>query len=463
MKSTETYDKIIILFFLILVIFIYFVFYPPFYTIMDECDYLATSYVLKKGTFFFDNAKIFPSTATVIGKTHLYSKYPPGNSVLLLPFTSIHWRLGFLMNFILYILCFYIFYLLLKELKIPEIFSLLLLLHPTLVLYSRTMMSDIPTMFFILLGTYLIIKEKEIFAGFSLGFTILLKYSNFVVIIGLLTGYLIMRKKKSTYILIGIIFFIIIQSLYNIFVMEGLLAPFFLPTGAGAHSLSYFKTSGIYYLISLNIIYPFMLIIFLIYGFRKNILFLSIPVLITFLFFSFYYYIDKGKTFFETIIKGQRYMIPLFPFLILIYANFLKKIKFIKTFLIFLFSLLIIVAFGISLKLYQFQKGKLLLKNIIYENTRYSDIIICNGECGKLFNPFYGNKKWRDYSANGKLIITKGDVIEYKSIYLCFVESGKRPFEKLLFTDSLLSLFETKKIFEINEPSYLVIYKVIKN
>lgn len=456
-------SKIIIFVFLILTILIYFIFYPPFYAIMDECDYLTTTYTLKRGTFFLDKAGINPSTATVIGKKHMFSKYPPGNSILLLPLTFIHWRVGFLMNFIFYIMSFFIFYLLLKELGIPALFSLLFLLHPTLILYSRTMMSDIPSMFFILLGLYLIIKNKDLFAGFSLGFAILLRYSNLVIIIGVLIGYFLMVRKKSINILMGIIFFFIILSIYNIYVMEGFLSPLFLPTGAGAHSLSYLKTSGLYYLIALNIVYPFMLIVFIFSIFKKKLIFFNIVVFITVIFFSMYYYIDKGNSFFETIIKGQRFMIPIFPFFILIYADFLKKIRFIKPLVIFSSLFLIILAFGINLRFYNFQKEKLHLKDILYEKTKDADIIICNGETGKLFNPFFGNKKWRDYSIYGKLIINKDDVIDYDNIYLCFIESGKRSIEKSLFIDSLLPMFDIQKIFEIDEPSYLVIYKVIKN
>ncbi len=463
MKLIRINEKIIFFLSIFYIFFLFFLFYPPFYSIMDECDYLTTSYTLKKGTFFLDKAGIYPTTATVIGEKHMFSKFPPGNSILLFPFTSINWRFGFLVNFILYLLTFFIFLQILTILNIPYYFSILLLLHPSLVLYSRTMMSDIPSMFFILSGIYLIMREKYFLSGLFLGYSLLLRYSNAVIIFGILLGYIILKRKAIFSILLGILIFLVIQAIYNIFVMEGLFAPFYLPTGAGGHSLGYLKKSGLYYILALNLIYPLMLLIFFSSLKQKKYIILSLPTLLNIFFFSFYYYIDKGNTFYETLIKGQRFMIPVLPLLIIIYSDFIKKIRYVKHFLFLSSILLLIISFLISLKLYNFQKEKLLLKDIVYNNTIESDIVICNGEVGKLINPFFGNKKWKDYSIYGKLIIKKDDFKDYKNIYLCFIDSGKEGKEKEIFFDSVLVIFNVQKIIELEKPKYLVIYRVIDN
>uniref|UniRef100_A0A7C4YAY6 Glycosyltransferase RgtA/B/C/D-like domain-containing protein n=1 Tax=candidate division WOR-3 bacterium TaxID=2052148 RepID=A0A7C4YAY6_UNCW3 len=367
------------------------------------------------------------------------------------------------MNFLFFILSFIVFCLLLKEYNISPIFSLLLLLHPSVILYSRTLMSDIPSMFFILYGIYLILKEKKFLSGLVLGFSLLLRFSNAVIISGVLL-YLFFNDRKNLHrFLPGIFIFILIQSFYNIFVMEGLFAPFLLPTGAGGLSIIYIKDIGLYYFISLNILYPLMLLVFILNLKNREYFLYTFPALITLFFFSFYYYIDKGNSFIETLVKGQRFMIPIIPLLLLIYSNSLNKLRYSKSMILLASFFLLIFDGGINYKMYSFQKEKGILKDIIYENTKDADIIICNGEVCKLFNPFFGSKRWINYVFDGKLSIKKEDFKKFNNIYLCFIESSKEKNAKEIFFDTLLTMFNTEKIIEIQKPSYLILVKVIKD
>lgn len=453
----------IILTVLAITIFLFLYFYPPMYGIMDEGEYLNTAFSLRKGSFFYDEVKVPPSTATVITEKHQFSKYPPGNSILLVPFTSVHWKLGFLRTFLFFLGGFIIFYFLIKSYSIDPVFSVLYLLYPTLILYSRTVMSDIPSMFFLLLGIFLIVRRKPCLAGFVLGFSIIIRYTNAVAIFGVMLSYIIKRDYKSLLSLLpGIIFFILFNCIYNISILGGLLAPLVMPTGATGFGISYVKTSGLFYIFALNLFYPCMLIIAIIYGLKKrNYLIFSIPSLLILLVYSFYYYFDKGSFIFETVVRGGRFIIPVMPLILIIYASFLNRSKFLKTAFVISIPLLLVLSAGIQIKHNQFLRDREEIRNIIYDYTADSDLIICNGEAGELISPFFGAKEWRDFYAERRVLLDTLEIKQSVSPFLVYVESGKHPDELIGYRDSVVTLFNLDTVVVSESPQHTEIYRIL--
>jgi hypothetical protein len=381
-------------FFLLIILLqigVIFLYYPEFYGIYDEDLYLTTTYAMQNGSFFYEKAGITaPFLGIAEGNSGTISQYPPGNSALLLPFTIIHWKLGFLKNILFYIGSFLLFILILRRLNIDPVYSLIFLLHPTIVFFSRTLMSDIPSMFFLLVGIFFLLDKKTLAAGFFLGFLVLLRYPNLVIIIGIFGTLLYAKEYKKVLLLLpGIAFFSFVLLGYIIYVYGFILGPFTID-GAKSFSLRYFICNFPYYLLSLNILYPGMLLVAIFLGFkRKDISLFVIPSLIAIIFYSFYYYIDGGSNLMEKLVKGQRFMVPVIPLLLIPCLNFLHNKKFVKKVFIFLVPLLFVFDCGIQYKHHQFVVEEEHLSQILREKTKDADIIVCNFDTDELLNPYF--------------------------------------------------------------------------
>jgi len=396
--------KRFLLLFIFLQIAVIFLFYPEFYGIYDEDLYLTATYAMQKGSFFYEKSGVdapFLGVEKGIGGT--ISQYPPGNSALLLPFTILHWKLGFLKNIFLYIGSLFLFILILRKLNIDPIYSLIFLLHPTILLFSRTLMSDIPSMFFLLLGIFFLLDKKSLAAGFSLGFLVLLRYPNLVIIVGIIGVLLYEREYKKTLLLLpGMFFFFLVLLAYILSTFGFILGPFSL-SNAGLFSFKYFVHNFSYYFLSLNVLYPGMLLIavFLVFKDKKISLFV-IPAFLLIIFYSFFSYIDTGSTALEKLVKGQRYIVPVIPLLLIPYLIFLHDKKFARKVFIFVVPLLFLLNCGIQYKHYRFVKKEKLLSQILQEKIKDSDIIICNTDTDELLNPYFNRARLTELSEFNK-------------------------------------------------------------
>jgi len=383
--------KKLLILFLILQIAVIFLYYPEFYGIYDEDLYLTATHAMQNGSFFYEKAGVdVPFLGTAKGTKGTISIYPPGNSALLLPFTAINWKLGFLKNILLYIGSFLLFILILRKLNIDPVYSLVFLLHPTILLFSRTLMSDIPSMFFLLLGIFFLLDKKSLAAGFSLGFLVLLRYPNLIIIIGIFGALLYLKEYKKVMLLFpGVFLFSFVLLGYIMYAYGFILGPFTID-GAKSFSIQYFIYNFPYYLLSLNVLYPGMLLVAIFFGFKnKKISFFVIPSLVAVLFYSFYYYIDGGSSVIEKLVKGQRFMVPIIPLLLIPYLDFLQNKKFAKKAFIFIVPLLFIFNCGIQYKHHQFVREEKRLSQVLQEKIENVDMVMCNSDTDELFNPYF--------------------------------------------------------------------------
>jgi len=442
--------KKLLILFLILQIAVIFLYYPEFYGIYDEDLYLTATHAMQNGSFFYEKAGIAaPLLGVAKGTKGTISIYPPGNSALLFPFTAINWKLGFLKNILLYIGSFLLFILILRRLDIDPVYSLIFLLHPTIILFSRTLMSDIPSMFFLLLGIFFLLDKKSLAAGFSLGFIVLLRYPNLVIIVGIF-GALIYAKeyKKILLLLPGIFLFSFVLLGYIMYAYGFILGPFTIDS-AKSFSIQYFIYNFPYYLLSLNVLYPGMLLLAIFFNFKnKKVSFFVIPSLVAILFYSFYYYIDGGSNLAEKLVKGQRFMVPIIPLLLIPYLDFLQNKKFVKKAFIFVVPLLFIFNCGIQYKHHQFVREEKHLSQVLQEKIKDVDIIICNSETDELLNPYFIKVKLVDLSEVKKANLNL--LAENNKISFVFVElkRGKNYKEKSQWIE-----YFTKKGFTVSYQS----------
>ncbi len=450
-STWKSSDKIPLILYPMLLAIILFIFYPPYYAISDEQAYLSTAYALGKGTLFLDNAGLKNTIAAIRTEKHLINKYPVGNSLLLAPFTIINWKLGFLRNYIFFFAGFLLFLKILDHYSIDRKMALLYLLHPSIILYSRTLMSDIPSMFFALLGVYLILKKKYYLAGIFLGFNLLIRYTNLLIPLGICAGILLEKRFKDVLkILPGVFLGLSLLLLYNWIAWGSFILPF-IRTGGGTFSMKYLGTSGLYYLISLNVLYPFMLVITLIQGIKRKFtgfLFTTLMFLIT---YSFYYYIDRGSNLIETLVMGQRFMLPVIPLMLLLYTNNVDRRHALKITLTWILPLLFIFDIGMIWKHQIYLNRHRKMAETVLNKTRESDILILSSEAIELINPFISQQNWVSLNQLNNINLS-----QYKNIFLII----RRESDKNNFPD-ISRIASGKSRLPIYMGKEIIIYKLL--
>ncbi|MHC4925342.1 MAG: hypothetical protein ACYTG4_14900, partial [Planctomycetota bacterium] len=114
--------------------------YPSSYAIIDESTYLSTALTYRAGTIYQDVAGV-QSISRVTAVGHEVGKFAPLWPLVMAPFLEAGWRGAFAANLVVHIAGFLLFLSLVRRARLPDWLSLLYLAHPSLVLYSRTLMS----------------------------------------------------------------------------------------------------------------------------------------------------------------------------------------------------------------------------------------------------------------------------------------------------------------------------------
>lgn len=431
----------------------YFYFYPLNTSIVDETAYLSMAYTFQNGYCFYDYAGIESAPAAAVVNGHLISRYPPGNSILLVPFAKINWKWSFIRNYILMISGYIIFIIILKHFQLPLYYALLFLFHPSLVLYSRTIMSDIPATIFCLAGLLFLIKKRILISGLFFGANVAIRYP--VIIIPATLGLIFLYKKEFGDVVrfaIGIFIGILPLLLYHLFCFKSIIGP--LNKNLIGISATNLPTMLGQFLIFLNILYPLLLIIPFMSKLKEKYLFIA-PAILFLLFFSLQYYIDTGKYFYESIIRGQRYMLPIIPFLIIPYTEVLNRIKYLKRYHLFCFIILIILSAVIHYKHQLYLKQQLDYQNKLYKYTENVDLVICNKDIYELLNPFVKPIHWITFESEGKISSVNIPANNKKIYFACL---ARREEIKNIFLEFLEKFSAKKEIYCENTPYYFSIW-----
>ncbi|MBI2136184.1 glycosyltransferase family 39 protein [Candidatus Woesearchaeota archaeon] len=423
----------------ILYVIIYVSFYPTFYTFVDENEYLRGSYLLSQGrlkvTDTHQQYRYLPFTdpcdndKPCSSSLHYSNKYPPGMFLLLLPFTIISWKLGFLLSLAAHLASFYLLIKILRKLSINEYFALLYLFFPGIVFFSRTMMSELPSIFFILLSFYFYIKEDKkdkVLAGIFTGVAILIRYTNALFFIALslamflrwlketrwrLNSRNLFNKQAVDYLLFLISFvpFLILLLLYNKHAYNGFLNFGYTLQNSGV-SVVLFKSFYTYfkYIGALLIVYPLMLLAPIYYRgkYKLEIILSTYLFLIVFGMQDLFHY-DVIKN----LIIGTRYMFPVLPLMLIAYFGVLENVinwlinrynsKFnLKTYLspnkciLFIVMILFLLSITITKAQYGYSSNLGSIKDTIYNSVPPDSIIY-----GELFEMMFINEHFGNLNA----------------------------------------------------------------
>src|SRR5207244_9506857 len=149
---------------------IFLVYYPPLNAIEDEVDFVNQAVLWSKaqpGTIDLDPGR------------------NPGRSFVTAPIIAMGGvRARHLSGAVIHLAIFAVGALTLAALRVPPIWAALLLFHPTLVLYSRTMMGDSLSGLMLLVAVYaaLALRRPGVVVGCALGVAVAARYQAAIVI-----------------------------------------------------------------------------------------------------------------------------------------------------------------------------------------------------------------------------------------------------------------------------------------
>lgn len=413
-------------------VIIFFLYYPPIFAFRDEASYLSMAYVLRKGAIFIENTNI-PFNSIVKSKGHLVPFYPLGQSILLMPLTFFGWRSVFVTGIIFHLLGALFFLKLIRLFRVENsFFALLYLFFPAFIFYSRTIMCDIPSTTLLLMAYYFYFKHtgSKFISGLFFGIATLIRFTNILLILPFLIISIIKAIKNGEYrktvdLSLGVAPFILLTAILN-FLYYG--SPFLTGyskvfTGSKLFSPTYFLHNIQHYSVSFMLSYPFMLISFF-FAKKTKKPEVILSIILFFLLYSLYYFHDRFPNGFLTYIFGIRFLFPVIPLILLLYAEFLNKI--LRRFsqaaynltVSFILIFLVISCIVVNHQHQQFLRGQLALRDTIYKSTEESSVIIYDGNTAELLQKVWGDRIYIRYEGYENLLEHLKRIATLKNIYL---------------------------------------------
>ena len=375
--------------------------YPRTTAIVDEDAYLTEAFLLRTGRLSYEGSGIPAPHMTVESGGRLSSKYPPGTSLFLVPLTLFGWRAVFVSGLLLALAGTALFGLILKRLA-PEAdpaWALLYLFHPAVVLFSRTIMSDLLAATLVLAAFYCLLRRRGwlFVSGLVLGFACLVRYSNavFVPVFLLLalrpTG---SRLRSALMLLAGFAPLAALIAAYNTYAYG---SPFSFPMYLTGHfSPAYFPHNAWYYGTALMILYPLMLAAPLVAGKGRRLL-LGLPayaLLGLYCFFSYTYGVSNLPA---RLTVGIRYLLPGLPFLVLAFVLVADRLLgclragWLKHGAITAMALLCVAT---QFRHDRYLKVQASYQRLLLNNVPESALLLCDANVSELVGYAWG---WRDY------------------------------------------------------------------
>ena len=363
----------------------YGIFYPHFYSTQDERVYLAKAHAVSQGNLFPEN----------LDRSSLWmERYPSGQALLLSAFLQVGYSSVYLLNPTFLTLLVLILAALLEKNGVPRYFALLALFHPAFLLFSRTLLSDIPAAFFFLLALWLLLSLRQayFFGAFALGFTVSLRVAMlpFASLCLLYVLWKLSTIRNAGQILGG---FALGALPFFFYLYQSNFLSSYVASDVPQISLGNFFPHLAIYFLGLNTIYPLMFILGIIPRYREAFFFKTI-CLAALLFFPFFMLADPGdKTLLTLLILCQRFFLFIMGPLLIGYSLFLSR-KLITNEQRFLplILLLAVGAFGGSFLHQRMLDQNKSIHDAIYAYTPPGSILIVDDSAQELILNMFGER-----------------------------------------------------------------------
>jgi 4-amino-4-deoxy-L-arabinose transferase-like glycosyltransferase len=311
-----------------LYIALYVLFWPRIYTTMDEASYMGMAWALRQGTIYPDVAGITTVMSYAVGP-HIIPQYPPGMSLLLAFVSLFGWNTALGTNLFILLALFVVTVKTLRRLQLPGAFAVLVLLHPTVVTYSRTVMSDLPTALLLMMAFLCYLNRRYALVGALLGLTVVIRTAGGIALPILLFALLLeppsdgearltFRERLQGAVIMGAaaVPFIGLAWWYQHALQQGGWARY---AGVGLMGPQYFAGQLTWYCVALLILYPGILVSPAFYRGAGRVALWTLTYSLV-VFYGAYYFRDRTDSLIQSFILGQRYLLSAIPLFIVAYA-----------------------------------------------------------------------------------------------------------------------------------------------
>ena len=375
--------------------------YPRTTAIVDEDAYLTEAFLFRTGRLSYEGSPIPAPHMTVESGGRLTSKYPPGTSLLLMPFTLLGWRAVFISGLLLALAGTALFSLILKRLS-PEAdpaWALLYLFYPAVVLLSRTIMSDLLATTLVLAAFYCLLRRGGwlLGAGFILGLACLVRYSSAILVPVFLILVLRPAGPRLRLVLLFLAGFAPlagVMTAYNVYAYGSLSSfPMYL---TGQFSPAFFTHNVRYYGAALLLLYPLMLAAPFVAGEGRRLL-LGLPAYTVLGLYCFFSYTYDAPDLPARLTIGLRYLLPGLAFFILAFVlvadRLLGRLRagWLKHAVVGGMALLSIAIQFRHERYLQVQAG---YQRLLLDHVPESALLLCDASVSELVSYAWG---WRDY------------------------------------------------------------------
>lgn len=313
-------------------------FYPPICGIEDEQGFVNQAIFWSKGGISAEGAGLSVHLGDLleINGRHLPIRHP-GRSLTVLPFYLVGgFSAIFLSGMLIHLLITWLTMATLRRLGIDVRFALLALFHPTLLIYSRTIMADAAAGLGLLLAVYALVGSARlsrydlVLAGLGVGLAATMRHHAGAAVVGLaLAIYARNGRFRDVLIFLSATFIATMPLLtFNLIAYGSLFDPF--SAGRGLFSVKYLAEQIPFYFESLNLFWPF-LFFGAFYCISHQQYSPIAAVCLTFLILlGVYYFHDSAPGRLQTDIIGLRLMQVALPAWIVGYSLMLSRLTEIK-------------------------------------------------------------------------------------------------------------------------------------
>ncbi len=451
-------------------------FFPRLAAIEDEVGFINQALVWSKGAISSEGAGYGATLADFqeVGGRRVGSRHP-GRSLVALPFLMAFGLPGvFISGMLLHLIMTTIGATLLCRLGRSPLWASLLLFHPTLALYSRTVLADGPAGSCLLLAALatLAYKGRGVLSGIAVGLAALMRaHAGMVLPIVAVSLRYPPRGERPWRDVAGCLLGgMAVGGLnmgYNLMLYGTPIDPF--SSRRGFFALDFFVPHALFYSLCLIVIWPAMLLAPLCD--RSPLRWLVRGVCgLYFVLFSFYYFHDDSPRFLETIVIGQRLIQVALPLWIISYATvvddsvlpwILNRLGSRRTHVSIAFGLLTLVAGnGVIFASHQQHLTRLRTeRDAIDSVVPANSLIVRHGQFQKLFGiPICSNTyRFETLEYNGQELDPSAAIeAERDPWYLVVID----PFPGMSLPDSARQLIDRHGLTEVPViPSRVHIYR----
>ncbi len=365
---------------------VYALLYPATYSILDEQGYLSYALTLLHGTPYPDVAGVRVVRAVFYAHSgHLAASFPPGTSALIAPALAVlPWRTAFACIALTHLAGSALCALALRRAGLPRGFALLYLLHPVAVLYSRTVMSDVPAMALTMgaVAVWLGPERRPALAGALLGASCWFRFAQLPLLaaFGAAQLWRALRSRDERAALVrfvaGALPFVAALLAFNLLMYD---VP--LPASEGAFGLANVPRNIATHLAHLNLVYPLLLIAALAFPSALRVE-CALGALGTLAMYAAFFHQYQGFGALGQIVIADRFFLPLFALLCVPYAGaldaLLARVPRWRSLCMTLGGVgLACVGLAISVLHQQRLHAQAEIQDLVYANTEPGSIIVC--------------------------------------------------------------------------------------